>query len=137
MFRFHKTAFVLSSALFLCSGISAQAANTCAPVHDAYNKMFELKGVSNIKNSGTVNVTQAFGDITSDLYQETCKYVRDELLNGEATSVYSDNFTGKAGNTTGLVWISKKTGATLRQDVDADMGAKGKGHQSIVFTFKN
>ena len=136
MFRPGKTAFVLSIAFFLCTGIFAQAADSCAPVHAAYNKMFQLKGSSNIKNSGTMNVTEALGEITAQDYEETCKYARDESLNGEAASVYSDNFTSKAGDATGVVWISKKTGATLRQDVEVDMRAKGKGRQSIVFTFK-
>lgn len=136
MFRLGRTAFVLSIAFFLCAGTFAHAADSCAPVHAAYNKMFQLNGISNIKNSGTVDVTKALGEITAQDYEEACKYTRDESLNGEAASVYSDDFTSKTGNATGLVWISKKTGATLRQDMEVDMGAKGKGRQSIIFTFK-
>jgi hypothetical protein len=42
----------------------------------------------------------------------------------------------KAGLADGKVWISKKTGLVLQQEVDVDLGAKGKGHQSMKFDYK-
>jgi hypothetical protein len=88
------------------------------------------------KDTGAVNVTKVLGDITAGGdWEETCKYLRDEAVDGEATVVYSDNFISKAAKTEGQIWISKKTGLVLRQEGDVDLGAKGKGHQSIRFDY--
>jgi hypothetical protein len=89
------------------------------------------------KNSGVANVTEAQGEITGDAsYQESCKYLRDENLNGEATSVYSDVMKSRAGIADGKLWISKTKGLVLQQEVEVDMGAKGKGKQTILFAYK-
>ena len=110
--------------------------DACAPVHAAYQKMLKESNSSNAKNAGTVNVAAAYDAITSEAgHKETCKYLRDETLAGEAANVYSDAFTSKSGTANGTVWISKKNGWTLKQEVDVDMGAQGKGHQSIVFEY--
>jgi hypothetical protein len=88
------------------------------------------------KDTGAVNVTKVLGDITAGGdWEETCTYLRDEAVDGEAAAVYSDNFTGKAAKAEGQIWISKKTGLVLRQEEDVDLGAKGKGHQSIRFDY--
>jgi hypothetical protein len=113
-----------------------EAGGPCDAVHAAYNKMFSASPKMVEKNSGAVDVTKAMGAITgSGSYRETCKFLRDESLDGERAAVYSEGFKSKAGNTDGMVWISKRTGATLRQEVDVDLGSKGKGHQSIRFEY--
>jgi|HubBroStandDraft_6_1064221.scaffolds.fasta_scaffold2103001_1 hypothetical protein len=110
--------------------------DACAAVHSAYREMFSASNHNQTTNSGAANVTQAYATITGEAgYKESCKYLRDETLAGESAAVYSDIFTAKSGTATGTVWISKKAGYTLRQDVDVDMGAKGKGHQSITFDY--
>ena len=102
----------------------------------AYQKMLKESNSSNAKNSGAVNVSAAYDAITSEPgHKETCKYLRDETLGGESVNVYSDVFTSKSGTADGTVWISKKDGWTLKQEVDVDLGALGKGHQSIVFEY--
>jgi hypothetical protein len=112
------------------------AGGPCDAVHAAYNKMFAGSPKMVTKNSGAVDVTKALGEITgSGSYREDCKFLRDESLDGEPSAVYSEGFKSKAGNSNGMVWISKRTGATLRQDVDVDLGSKGKGHQAIRFEY--
>jgi hypothetical protein len=110
--------------------------DACAPVHAAYQKMQSASNSSNATNTGALNVTDAYDRITSEAgHKETCKYLRDETLAGEPANVYSDVFTSKSGTATGTVWISKKNFWTLKQEVDVDMGDKGKGHRSIVFQY--
>jgi hypothetical protein len=110
--------------------------DACAPVHAANQKMVSASNSSNATNTGALNVTDAYDRITSEAgHKETCKYLRDETLAGEPANVYSDVFTSKSGTATGTVWISKKNFWTLKQEVDVDMGDKGKGHRSIVFQY--
>ncbi len=127
----------LFAAMSLAVPVAAFADSSCRAVSAAYQKMLDTATSQNAKNSGTVNVTKALDTIiTSGHYDETCKLLREESISGEAAQVYSDEFKSKAGQAHGTVWISKKSGATLRQDVDADMGATGKGHQTITFEYK-
>ena len=140
---FRSTMFALCLFGALCSietVASAQSRTTqdsCDAVHAAYNKT--LSAASNMakKNSGVVDVTKALGEITGDVpYHESCKYLRDENLNGEAASVYSDVMKARAGTADGKVWISKTKGLILQQEVEVDMGPKGKGKQTIQFAYK-
>jgi hypothetical protein len=80
---------------------------------------------------------QSAGEITADgSYRESCKYLRDETLDGEAVSVYSDVMKSRLGIADSKVWISKTNGLVLQREVEVDMGAKGKGKQTIVFDYK-
>ncbi len=111
--------------------------DSCAVVHAAYSKT--LSGDSNMskRNGAGVDVTKALGEITGDVpYHESCKYLRDENLNGGAASVYSDVMKSRPGIADGKVWISKNKGLILQQEMEVDMGAKGKGKQTILFTYK-
>ena len=126
----------LFAAMSLAVPVAAFADASCRAVGAAYQKMLSSAASQNAKNSGTVNVTNAFATITSSGYDESCKLLREENINGEAAQVYSDEFKSKAGQAHGTVWISKSSGLTLRQDVDVDMGATGKGHQTITFEYK-
>jgi hypothetical protein len=134
------SSITLGLFLFGAAVAHAQSGNTqnaCGAVHDAYSKTFSAGAKMSTKNSGAGNVTQAQNDIVQSVpYQESCKYLRDENLNGEATSLYSDVMKSQAGTAAAKVWISKSKGMILQQDVDVDMGAKGKGKQTILFTFK-
>ena len=68
----------------------------------------------------------------------TCHLLRSEAVNGEAAVVYSLNrqMTGFAEDS--QIWISKSTGTPLREEQDADWGAKiGKAHNSARFEYDN
>jgi hypothetical protein len=135
------TALCLFGALCLTGTVavaqSGTAQDSCAAVHAAYKKTLETESQMSKKNGGAVDVTKALGDITADgSYRESCMYLRDETLNGEAVSVYSDLMKSRPGTADGKVWISKTKGLVLQQEVEVDMGAKGKGKQTIVFDYK-
>jgi hypothetical protein len=132
---FHSLVLTAATLTMCLAPIRVHAAD-CQASHDAYSKMLKASPRLVQKNTGAVNVTKVLGDITGGGdWEETCKYLRDEVVDSEAAAVYSDNFIGKAAKTEGQIWISKKTGLVLRQEVDVDLGAKGKGHQSIRFDY--
>jgi hypothetical protein len=111
--------------------------DSCAVVHAAYKTSFKTGSNMSINNSGALDVTKAQGEITDDpSNRESCKYLRDDNLNGEAASVYSEVMKARAGTADGRIWISKSRGLVLQQEVEVDMGARGKGKQTITFVYK-
>jgi len=116
---------------------SSTTKDSCDVVHSAYRKTFQANSQMSTKNSGAVDVTKAQADITGDgSYTESCKLLREESLSGEAASVYGDVMKSRLGIADGKLWISKTKGLVLQQEVEVDMGAKGKGKQTIVFDSK-
>jgi hypothetical protein len=72
----------------------------------------------------------------------TCRYVRDESVNGETAAVYSthaersDPDTGQI-KSDGQIWISKSKGLPLRQEFDIDSGDSAKHHHSARYEYTN
>lgn len=68
--------------------------------------------------------------------KETCKYLKDELVNGEMAAVYSARDVSTKGAVDTQIWISKAKGWALREDVDIDVGGNGgKSHMSMRFEY--
>jgi hypothetical protein len=66
----------------------------------------------------------------------TCKYLKDELVNGEMAVVYSAHDATPKGVVDTQIWISKSKGLPLRQDMDIDVGgAGGKSHTSSRYEY--
>lgn len=67
----------------------------------------------------------------------TCRYVRDEVMNGEAAAVYSSLRRDPAGvQSDSTIWISRRRGLPLRLEVDIDTGgSSGKSHMSSRFDY--
>jgi hypothetical protein len=72
----------------------------------------------------------------------TCRYLRDESVNGETAAVYSthsersDEDLGQM-KSDGQVWISKSKGLPLRQEFDIESGGSGKQHHSARYEYTN
>ena len=78
------------------------------------------------------DVAKEASDIDAAESQPTCKFVRDETVDGEAASVYGE----KSEDTTTTVWISKRSGLLLRMETDIDVGgAHGKDHSESRFDY--
>ena len=74
-----------------------------------------------------------FAGDTPKLYglgDHTCAHLRDEMVNGQPTAVYREQYKGDTGSTTATIWISKSSGRLLREEQDGDITGKGKGHIS-------
>lgn len=66
----------------------------------------------------------------------TCRYLREEVVGGEAAAVYSVHSENEDVKSDGQLWISKK-GLPLRQEFDIDMGDPSKIHQSVRYEYGN
>jgi len=118
------------------AGAGQDAKDACAPVQAAYQKTASASNSSNATNTGALNVAEAYEKISTEPgHRETCKYLRDEAVNGEDANVYNNVFSSKSGTANGTVWISKKNGWVLKREVDVSMTGVGKGHQAIVFEY--
>ena len=68
----------------------------------------------------------------------TCRYLKDESVNGETAAVYSTHSETGDIKSDGQIWISKSKGLPLRQEFDIDSGGPGgKHHQSVRYEYTN
>lgn len=68
----------------------------------------------------------------------TCRYLREELVNGEAAALYSLHGENEDAKSDTQLWISKSKGLLLRQEVDLDVGGQlGKSHSSTRYEYNN
>lgn len=69
----------------------------------------------------------------------TCRYLRDESVNGEMSAVYSTHAerSDMGIKSDGQVWISKTKGLLLRQEEDIDAGVGTKNHHSTRYEYTN
>lgn len=68
----------------------------------------------------------------------SCRYLRDESVNGESAVVYSTHEESAHGKTDTQNWVSKGKGLILRQEIDIDTGgANGKSHLSSQIDYSN
>jgi hypothetical protein len=68
----------------------------------------------------------------------TCKYVRDEAVNGENATLISTHNKTEYGTSDSQIWISKSKGLILKQETDLDVGGtSGKSHSSARFDYNN
>ena len=51
--------------------------------------------------------------------KDTCRYVREEPVNGEMGALYSSHSETPKGNLDMQTWVSKSSGRMLRQDIDS------------------
>jgi hypothetical protein len=71
----------------------------------------------------------------------TCRYLRDESINGEAAALYSMHAERALGQmhvtSDGQLWISKSKGLPLRDEMDVDAGSGIKDHHSVRYEYTN
>ena len=63
----------------------------------------------------------------------TCRYLKDEPVNGEIAAVYSMHDESPKGTSDAQVWISKAKGLPLRSETDFS----GKNHVSTRYEYGN
>jgi hypothetical protein len=69
----------------------------------------------------------------------SCRVVRDESVNGVATTVYSVHSEDEDAIQDGQIWLSKSSGLPVKEELDMDVGggALGKSHRSIRYEYTN
>ena len=68
----------------------------------------------------------------------SCHYLRDETVNGEAAAVYSEHSESDAGKTDAQIWISKTKALIVKEEIDLEAnGVAGKNHMAIRYEYGN
>jgi hypothetical protein len=70
--------------------------------------------------------------------KDVCHAVREEMVNGEAATVYSTHSDNDGSKIDATVWISKSKGLPLKEEMDMDVGGgAGKTHISMRYEYAN
>jgi hypothetical protein len=68
----------------------------------------------------------------------TCRYLRDEAVNGEPAAVYSGHVESPDFQSDTTVWLSKSKNLPLKSATDMNLGgAAGKSHSAIRYDYVN
>jgi len=68
--------------------------------------------------------------------KSSCRYLRDETVNGESAAVYSMHAENEDSKSDGTVWVGKSKGLPLREEMDFDI-SPGKMHHSVRYDYSN
>jgi len=118
-------AFLFAAAL---SSAPALAADDCTAVRAAYKAGGQKKLHMEITGQITLDEMSAIHKAKT---ADTCKLLRSETYKGQAALVYLEHVTGPAGTSDETVWVSKKTGFMLHQEVSTEISGRGKGRIKV------
>lgn len=125
------SALIVAASLLSTAGAFADEA-TCNLIREA--------NVKTGSDGAQMKITgYAFARDTPRIYglgTQTCDYLRDEAVGGQAAAVYRERYQAPSGSTDATIWISKSTGRVLREEQDGDIPGKGKGHISYRWPAK-
>jgi hypothetical protein len=123
--------------------------STPRPSDTVHNETIYLGGSAYVKVGGKWSRSEWTPQRITKQEQEnrqksksTCRYLRDESVNGDAATVYSlhseRSDVGPMHVTSdGEVWISKSKGLPLRHEMDIDAGHGNKEHHSTRYEYTN
>lgn len=63
--------------------------------------------------------------------KSNCRLLREEIVDGVSTRVYSEHTETGDAKSDGLIWIAKGTGLPLRQRIDVDSGNGPAGSRHV------
>lgn len=125
------SALIVAASLLSTAGAFADEA-TCNLIREA--------NVKTGSDGAQMKITgYAFARDTPRIYglgTQTCDYLRDEAVGGQAAAVYRERYQAPSGSTDATIWIFKSTGRVLREEQDGDIPGKGKGHISYRWPAK-
>jgi hypothetical protein len=67
----------------------------------------------------------------------TCKRIGDEIVGGDAATVYSEHSENEDTKSDGKVWVSKTRGVLLKNEIELDTGEATKQHITIRYEYGN
>lgn len=67
----------------------------------------------------------------------TCKRIGDEIVGGDAATVYSEHSENEDTKSDGKVWVSKTRGVLLKNEIELDTGEATKQHVTIRYEYGN
>jgi len=62
----------------------------------------------------------------------SCRYLRDETVNGESAAVYAIHVEDEDSKSDGMIWLGKSKGLPLREELDFD-----QMHTSVRYDYSN
>lgn len=68
--------------------------------------------------------------------KSSCRYLRDDAVNGESVAVYSIHVEDEDSKSEGTIWLSKSKGMPLHQELDSDIGP-GQTHTAVRYEYSN
>ena len=69
--------------------------------------------------------------------QVTCRYLRDESVEGVSTTVFSEHSKSDTGESNALIWIAKSNAMPVREEVDMDPGNPSARHLEVRIVYSN
>jgi len=113
-------------------------AKTSESIYTSSGEIFVMVSGRWTRSRMTIAELKAARNEGKETPKQTCSYVRDEAVNGEAASVYSRHAEEEDFKTDMTVWISKSRNLPLRSESDMDVGgAMGKSHRSTRYEYSN
>jgi hypothetical protein len=94
------------------------------------------KGDGKWQSFGTLKDMEELAQKNRQNTKATCRYLKDEAVNGEMAAVYSAHEESPKGKVDTQIWISKAQGLPLRQEIDIDVGG-GKSLNSTRYEYGN
>jgi hypothetical protein len=160
-----RIAVFIAATIFTCMTPSlARAQNDCKTVFDADDKMLATDHHTYMTSAGVRTETTESITVAGIIYIQhkgawrkspitakemieqkaenrknaknvSCHLLREEVVDGEATHVYSGHSETEDMKADVTVWISRSKGLPLKQEQDTDLGAGGKSHFSIRYSY--
>lgn len=67
----------------------------------------------------------------------SCKRSGDDMVSGEAATIYTEHSENEDSKSDGRIWISKSRGVILKEEIDLDSGDTSKEHISLRYEYGN
>ena len=67
----------------------------------------------------------------------SCKRIGDEIVGGDAATIYSEHSENEDTKSDGKVWVSKTRGVLLKNEIQLDSGDATKQHITIRYEYGN
>jgi hypothetical protein len=107
-------------------------------IYAAGGAIFVLTAGKWTRSKMTVKELKAMAEENLRSTKPTCRYLRDEAVEGEPSAVFSEQTVMPEAKMAATVWVSKQRGLLLREEVDMDVGGTmGKSHIATRFSYAN
>ena len=67
----------------------------------------------------------------------SCKRAGDDVVNGDAATVYIEHTENEDTKSDGKIWVSKSRGVVLKEEIDLDSGTAEHQHIAMRYEFGN
>lgn len=128
----HVILGAMISVSLMSRGVSA--ANPCDTIVMANKATMQSKYTTTSKSTG-VPITPYMSKIHMHQTEQSCKFVREDSINGEAVAVYTQHMVAPEGSTDEELSISRQSNRILREEIDGEITGQGHGHLSSLYHF--